>query len=235
MKELEDYHWFPQSFRRFQTDFIGFFVLKFQFYKPFVTHLKQLNWKGKQLDLCSGSGQPAISIFNDSNTFDNITLSDKFPDFHQPISNNIHFEMQSVDALTHVFESDVTYTMYNAFHHFTDAQKQLIVAKITEANAKAIFVEILNPNIVQIVKVLLAGTIGAFFLMPFVKPFSMKRLVFTYILPINLFTISYDGVVSVLKSKSIHQYKQLFSSSQVEVFKLNSLFQTLTVIQINSK
>jgi hypothetical protein len=53
-----------------------------------------------------------------------------------------------------------------------------------------------------LLKIIFTTTIGQIILTPFVKPFSWMRLVFTYIIPINLFTITWDGVVSVLKSES---------------------------------
>jgi hypothetical protein len=235
VKELEDYTWFPQLLRRFQTDYIGFFVMKFRFYDPFVSHLKQLNWNGKQFDLCSGSGQPALSIFQSSKGFDSLILSDKFPDFKHIDVVNVQVLDSSVDVLEMEFEANVTYTMFNALHHFSDAQKKDIVSKIIHVNGKAVFVEILNPSLLQCVKVVLAGTIGALLMMPFVRPFSAKRLFFTYLLPINLFTITYDGLVSVFKSRSVKKYRELFHSKQVEVFELKSKLQSLTVIQINSQ
>ena len=126
MKELEDYVWFPNSLRNFQTDFIGFVVSKFKVYHSFVTFLKELSLPSKpMIDLCSGSGEPAISIFKKSNCFSSLQLSDKFPN-----AISIIHEIKSVDVLEMKFESGNYYTMFNAFHHFSDEQKLAIVQKI---------------------------------------------------------------------------------------------------------
>jgi hypothetical protein len=80
MKELEDHSWFPPVLRNFQTEFIGFVVANFNVYDDFIQHLKSLSLPVQSMtDLCSGSGEPAISIFRKSICFSHLYLSDKFP------------------------------------------------------------------------------------------------------------------------------------------------------------
>ena len=70
MRELEDYTWFPTILRKFQMDFIGFVVSRFNFYDVFIQHLINNNETPIPMyDLCSGSGEPAITIFKKSNNF----------------------------------------------------------------------------------------------------------------------------------------------------------------------
>lgn len=225
MKELEDYSWFPKAFRNFQTEFIGFVVSKFNVYEPFINYIKSKKHKSTiMFDLCSGSGEPAQSIYLKSNVFNEVMLSDKFPS-----SNTI----LKLDVLNMNFEANKCYTMFNAIHHFTKEEKKQIVQKIKQVGAEAYFVEILEPTILFALKVLSATTIGNLILSPFVKPFSLKRLFFTYIIPINILTISYDGIISVLKSGSMEYYKELFKED-VNVFRLKKNLFTLVVIEIKS-
>jgi len=226
MKELEDYSWFPPVLRKFQTDFIGFVVSKFHIYESFIEYLNKQNVKSKiQYDLCSGSAEPANTIFHSVNCFDQLILSDKFPSYQN---------IQQLDVLDANYSDKYTYTMFNAFHHFTDNDKKAIVEKIKKSNAQAYFVEILEPSLFFIIKVLFATIIGTILLSPFIKPFSFKRLFFTYIIPINIINISYDGVISVLKSRSLNQYHKLFiNDHQVKVQRLKKDIRTLIVISIN--
>lgn len=70
----------PFHFRDLQTEFIGFVVAKFNIYGTFITHLQSSALPQVPMaDLCSGSGQPAISIFRQSRCFSRLTLSDKYP------------------------------------------------------------------------------------------------------------------------------------------------------------
>ncbi|MSQ79322.1 MAG: hypothetical protein EXR21_06565 [Flavobacteriaceae bacterium] len=94
MKELEDYHWFPSVLRNFQTEFIGFVVSRFHVYDAFVLYLQTLSLPVQpMMDLGSGSGEPAISIFKKSNCFSRLTLSDKYPNPLQLIDDKIRSQV----------------------------------------------------------------------------------------------------------------------------------------------
>lgn len=237
MKELEDYNWFPPILRNFQTDYIGFVVAKFNIYKVFVEFLtKQNTTANSMFDLCSGSGEPAISIFLASNKFTSLQLSDKFPNQTFKSKLGINYIDESIDVLNMEFNEGVTYTMYNAFHHFTDTDKKNIIEKCNAANSNLYIVEILEPTFFFILKVLALTTFGVLLFNPFVKPFSWKRLFFTYIIPLNIITISYDGVISVLKSRSIKTYTDMFRNFEnVKVFNLKKGISSLVVIELTQK
>ena len=82
IKELEDYNWFPQLFRHFQTAYIGSIIKWTKFYKPLVPvvqHLLNENKINNIQDLCSGSGMPAVFMQQQLSGDYKTTLSDKFP------------------------------------------------------------------------------------------------------------------------------------------------------------
>lgn len=235
MKELEDYSWFPSVLRNFQTEFIGFVVSRFNIYDAFITHLKELpRHQQSMTDLCSGSGEPAITIFTKSKCFSHLSLSDKYPGNVPATDARITYEMQSTDVLDMEFKKGTCYTMFNAFHHFKDEEKVGIVQHIQHSGSDAFIVEILEPNFIVLLKVLFATTIGSLVLTPLITPFSLKRLFFTYILPINILAITYDGIVSVCKSRTVKQYQDLFAESgqPVHVFRLKSKLSALVVLHI---
>ena len=47
---------------------------------------------------------------------------------------------------------------------------------------------------------------------PFIRPFELKRLVFTYLIPILPILVLWDGVVSCLRTYSINELKVLVQS-----------------------
>ena len=98
----------------------------------------------------------------------------------------------------------------------------------------AFFVEILEPNPLCFLKVLLSTTLGTLVMTPFIQPFSLLRLGLTYILPVNILTITFDGVVSVFKSRSVHQYRKRLASvgSDLEVFRLRTGWTPIVVIHL---
>lgn len=235
MKELEDYSGFPEILRNFQTDYIGYVVKTFSIYNPFIDLLKTHQKEGNNMfDLCSGSGEPAISIYQKSKMFKTLTLSDKYPNQLHIKDETITYISESIDALKYQFNIDSVYTMFNAIHHFDDEQKTEIIKRIQIKNHSAYCVEILQPTLKCFIQVLFASTIGVLVLTPFIQPFNLKRLFFTYIIPINVFTIAYDGCVSVLKSRSAKQYRKLFIGfgNSVEVLEIGNFLSPLLVIRL---
>ena len=235
MNELEDLPYFPSLLRNFQTEFIGFVVTRFNVYGAFIKYIQSLSIPLQQMiDLCSGSGEPAKHIFKESNCFSHLILSDKFPN-RLLNTDKISYLPNSVDVLEMEFQSGVCYTMFNAFHHFNDEDKLKIAKNILASGSPSFFVEILEPNIVCLLKVLFITTIGNLLLTPLVRPFSFTRILFTYIIPVNIITITYDGIVSVFKSRSINQYQKLFVGHEdsIEIFKLKKDLSRLIIIQIH--
>jgi ubiquinone/menaquinone biosynthesis C-methylase UbiE len=238
LKELEDYKWFPSVLRNFQTEFIGYMVLVFDVYDVFVDYLNKAHLPKRPMkDLCSGSGEPAISIFNKSTCFNSLSLSDKFPNTIDAGTCKILNEIHEQDVLSMDFKNNTCYTMFNAFHHFSDGDKLKISQRIQQKKAVAFFVEMLEPTLLCFLKVLFITIMGSLLFTPFIKPFSYSRLIFTYLIPINLFTITFDGLLSVVKSRSIKQYQQLFSNDvrPVKVFRLQRGLSSLVVIQLGTE
>jgi hypothetical protein len=235
LKELEDHSWFPVSLRNFQTEFIGYVVSKFNIYNGFVKYLNKLSLPVQTMtDLCSGSGQPAIGIFTKSNCFNRLVLTDKYPNVLFTQDERITYDAKSIDVLQMVFKPNQCYTMFNAFHHFEDKDKLKIVQKIKESGSSAFFVEILEPRVDCLLKIFLTTTIGTIIFTPFLKPFSFKRLLFTYIIPINIFTIAMDGIISVFKARSLKHYQKLFTKiDDLKVVRLNNGLTPIILIQIH--
>jgi hypothetical protein len=218
LKELEDYNWFPNMFRKFQLEFIGSLVNWFGFYKPIIPLAKNLLANAKTnavFDLCSGSGKPAIYLQNKLGNNFVTTLTDKFPQKKIPTSSIIYLQ-QPINVLNIITEKEKLYTMYNAFHHFDDEQQRNILQLFSTNQSSILIVEILTPSFFTFLNVVFSGTIGQLILTPFVKPFSFWRLFFTYVIPVNIFTVVYDGIISVLKSKSVKQY-QILTSKVIQV------------------
>jgi hypothetical protein len=103
-----------------------------------------------------------------------------------------------VDALGGELPGDGLLTLFNAFHHFTPEQQRQFVR--SHASRGVMIFEVLQPTAFAFLNILFTTTVGQLLLAPFVRPFRWERLLFTYLLPINLITIPWDGLVSVLRS-----------------------------------
>jgi hypothetical protein len=232
LKELEDSSWFPSILRNFQTEFIGFIVSHFGVYNPLIRYLQALALPDmEQVDLCSGSGQPAIHIFEATRCFQQLSLTDKFPNQYHGTNKKIIYKAVKTDVLRMTFESGKCYTMFNAFHHFSADEKLFIVQKIQGAGSHFIFAEILEPRFFCASKVIFISTAGQLLFSPFIKPFSLKRLFFTYIIPLNLITVTLDGVISVIKSGKPCYYTALFKQMEcIKIKRMQGLLSPVIII-----
>jgi hypothetical protein len=127
------------------------------------------------------------------------------------------------------------YSIFNAFHHFTSEQQKQLIKKMKEARASCIIAEVLEPTWICFLQV----TLAALILQPLtawaMRPFSILRLIITYLIPIQLITVAWDGWLSVLKSKTVNQYKKLlseFTDNQytIEIKRIHQLQGNLIII-----
>lgn len=223
LKELEDHDWFPATLRRWQMDFIGNVAVWTQLYKPLVPVLDKLiadNTSTRLQDVCSGSGMPAIFIHNKLNNKIPMLLTDKYP-VSARSDSRVAYANDPVDINELQPSADTVYTMYNAFHHFSTGQQNELVEKFSRNKTPFLFAEVLEPGVFRIIKIFFTGTIGQLLAAPFVKPFSLARLFFTYIIPVNLFTVTYDGIISVIRSKTVDQYATQFATISTFSFKIS--------------
>jgi len=200
--ELEDLPGFPSVLRRQQVEFIGWLVDSFGVYAPVMPMLSGVlvrTGNAHITDLGSGSGgpihylarQPGLSHLR-------ILLTDRYPIPTDTILEHVSWHPSPVDALSSNAPGDGLLTLFNAFHHFTPAQQKQLVQ--LHAPRGLLVFEVLQPTVFCFLKILFTTTIGQLLLAPFVRPFRWERLLFTYVLPINLLTIPWDGLVSVLRS-----------------------------------
>jgi hypothetical protein len=231
MKELEDYDWFPQLLRKQQVGFIGSVVKWFKIYQPLVPILQQAAQQHTLLcitDCCSGSGDPAIWMHQQLTGPVQTTLTDKFPQSAAMNHSGIEYKKASSDVLQLQPLPGELYTMYNAFHHFTDEEQKKILQQFADNRSQFLIAELLQPDFLTLLNVIFTSTVGQLLLTPFIRPFSLLRLLFTYLLPINIVTVTYDGIVSVFKSKTVKQYQWLKAQVSTRTY-------SITVSQIKSK
>jgi hypothetical protein len=199
--ELEDQLWFPSWMRRMQTEYIGWLVHRFGVYGPLAPVLADMLERagvGEVTDLGAGSGGPSMALAQQKALTDvSFVLTDLFPSPSETGSNRVRWHHEPVDALAAPIHLSGLRTMFNAFHHFEETDKQKLLAG---AGKHGLFVaEVLQPDVWCFLKIAFTTTVGQVLLAPFVRPFRWERLLFTWILPVNLVTVTWDGLASVTK------------------------------------
>lgn len=206
--ELEDKAWFPNQLRTMQTEYIGWLVSSFGVYRQLIPLLqKHLPLNTHTIhDLCSGSGDPLIFV---KQQLKNQTLQFFLSDLYPPLkvgAEEVSYCTDSLNALEVEAKSGTCYTMFNALHHFNSAQRAQLIQNL--GSSGFMFAEILQPRISDGLKIAFVTTLGQLLLAPFVKPFRWRRMLFTYVVPINLITVFWDGMVSVIRAISHRQLER---------------------------
>lgn len=234
MKELEDYPWFPSFLRVQQMDFIGWLPVAFGLYEPLVPMVRALlrgNSATMITDLCSGSGRPAEALAASLGV--DCRLTDLYPSASAELLDVLHLGLDQPEGVL---------TMFNAFHHFNKEQQQSILDQIASLQqpgghrSPCMLVELLHPGLLDYIKIFVTCTVGQLLLAPFVRPFRWSRLLLTYLLPVNLLTITFDGLVSVGRSMPLQYYQDLCREATTAEYGFDAQhtrtrwFTTLTVI-----
>lgn len=209
LKELEDYPWFPSYLRKMQLEYVGWISVQLKLYRPLLKLLNRFP-SNQWVDLASGSGWPAFYIQKNASHQIHYTLSDLYPDsVSNKVKKHVEVERESLNLVNFQPQIGKQYSIFNAFHHFTSEQQKQLIKKMKEARAGCIIAEVLEPSWLCFIQV----TLAAFILQPLtvwaIRPFSILRMITTYLIPIQLITVAWDGWLSVLKSKSLKQYKVL--------------------------
>jgi hypothetical protein len=219
--EFEDLKWFPTFLRNYGTDFLQFLSNKTKMYKPIIPIIKKgLEKSGTNqiIDLGSGGGGGLIWLNSElKKDIPNlkITLTDYYPNisafkFTKKQADNFEYVEKSVDARNVPTELNGLRTQFLSLHHFRpyDA-KQILQNTINLNNSIAIF-EAQERSIPSILAMLFSP-ISVLLTTPFIRPFKLGRVIFTYLIPIVPLFVLWDGVVSSLRTYSVKEMKELVS------------------------
>ena len=218
--ELEDQPWFPRTIRDFATDYLRFVEAKFALHKPVVPLVRDaLEQSGAAhvVDLCSGGGGPVLALYEAlaaEGISIHFTLTDMYPnlDAFRDISAlhpaAISYIANSVDATTVPSELPGLRTMFNAFHHFAPALARSILSSAVEARQPIAIFEVPERALSTILPLLLCPLFVAV-ATPFIRPFSWRRLLWTYLIPVVPLISLWDGVISQFRAYTVAEMLEL--------------------------
>lgn len=220
--EFEDLSWFPSFLRNYGTDFLQFLSNKTKMYKPIIPIIKKgLEKSGTDqiIDLGSGGGGGLIWLNSElKKDIPNlkITLTDYYPNisafkFTKKQADNFEFVEKSVDARNVPAELNGLRTQFLSFHHFRpDDAKQILQNAINSNSSIAIFEG--QERSVPSILAMLFSPISVLLTTPFIRPFRLERIIFTYLIPIVPLFVLWDGIVSSLRTYSIKEMNELIGT-----------------------
>lgn len=227
--EFEDFNWLPYFIRSGVTNLIR--VLHKLTATSEVLSSLLLNIEDKYsfnqiVDLGSGSGGPmpeVIESINRSKTKQNVKLilSDFYPnpsivsEINSQKLKNVSYLKSSLNAKSLDKAPKGIKTMIASFHHMKPATAKEILMSAQINKQPILIYEIAKNNIPTLIWwLLLPISLVILFLMtlfmtPFVKPLSLKQLIFTYIIPVIPIVYAWDGQASIMRTYTFSDIKTL--------------------------
>jgi hypothetical protein len=225
--EFNDLAWFPNVWRNLMTDYLHFVEVKFEMFKFVAPKVKEVLEKCRSAeiaDLCSGATGPVIEtqkwLLKEFDQQVQVTVTDLYPSLEKfrataEENKNVEFISTPIDATKVPGNLKGVRTLFNAFHHFqpetarkilenaVQEQKGIAVFEATQRTFLGIFSMFLTPLIVWLTT-------------PFIRPLTLPRILWTYLIPVIPLTVLWDGTVSALRTYSTRELKEMSASIPAE-------------------
>jgi hypothetical protein len=212
--ELHEQSWCPAAIRNGVTDClhaVANLARQFQNVAPKLQHALDQTGAPCVVDLCSGGGGPWLNLYwrvrQRSGQPMPIVLTDLYPNVQamraaaQRSGQQICYIAAPVDA-TCMPEALVGFrTLFTAFHHFAPVQAQAILQDAIDHEQGIAIFEQTHRNAAALIMMLTLPWL-ALLVAPWIRPFRLSRLFWTYILPAIPLILCIDGMVSCLRTYS---------------------------------
>lgn len=219
--EFHEQAWFPSSCRDAVTDTLESILGLENLYAPIVPRLCRALQEAKThqvVDLCSGGGGPwtrMLPVFEKQENFPvSVCLTDKYPNVEafgharNASKNKIGFRSDPVDA-THIpAELKGFRTLFTSFHHFQPSEAHALLRDAVNNQRGVGIFEVPGRSLLTVLLVFLVPVV-AFAVVPFIRPFRLSRLIWTYLIPLSPVVLFLDGIVSCLRAYSLAELSDL--------------------------
>lgn len=208
--EFEDQKWFPSFLRNYGTDFLQFLSNMSKMYNPIIPVLeKGLEVAGMNqiLDLGSGGGGGLLWLNEElkkNNPDIKIVLTDYYPnttafEYTSKQASNISYIKTPIDARDVPKDLKGLRTQFLSLQNAVDSNSSIAIFEGQERSFISLFAMFFSP-------------ITVLLMTPFIRPFKLGRILFTYIIPIVPIFVLWDGLVSSLRTYSVKEMHQLVNS-----------------------
>lgn len=221
--EFEDLHWFPASLRDYMTDYLQYAANRFNAYKNVIPILRRgVEAAGNStiIDIASGGGGGMLSIAKhlQKEVPDlRIVLTDYYPNtasFRKTkaqLPDTIDYLTESINAMNMPGALKGFRTQFLSLHHFRPADAQAILQDAVDNRQPIGIFEGQQRNFKSFL-VVLAAPVMLLLFTPFIKPFRIGRLIFTYLIPVMPVTLLWDGIISVLRTYTVAEMQDMAAS-----------------------
>lgn len=222
--EFEDFPWFPDFLRQSLTLYLNTIHRIMgtpQIIAPVVLSMLKKNRTNQIVDLCSGGGgaMPEVGrlLHEEYKEPIQLTLSDLYPNtgvantLNSSGKNWLRYETKPVNAGSVERERRGLRTMICSFHHMPPPVAKKILQDAYEKRQPICIFELTDnaaPKAIWWLPFPLS-MIMVFIFTLMVRPFTFKQFFFTYVIPILPPIIAWDGTVSIARTYTESDLKEL--------------------------
>lgn len=186
--------WCPKFIKKLVAEFLSWFVVKVNATKPFIPLIE--------------------SMVNDAHSNQIINIDFNIGAGIESVKPYLKEDIQIKSIPISDFNTDTkgVYLFLNSFHQLNVKQAKEILSQIVNSKNPIIIVEGNNDSLWQVVGMTVFVPLTTLLTAPFVKPFRLTRLLFTYIIPVLPLIITIDGCIALLKLYNPKDLLELTSS-----------------------
>ena len=218
--EIHDQAWFPDFLRDAVTDTLRMmFGIGRVYHSVMPRFMAAMRRSGSSrvLDLCSGGGGAWTNLRgvldSEGHGAPDVCLTDKYPNaaaFEKAKARSkskIDFLAQPVDATDIPADLGGFRTFFTAFHHFSPKQARAILEDAVAHDRGIGIFEAPGRSVLPLLFAMFMPMVSLG-LAPFLRPFTWRRMFWTYAIPVVPFVLWFDGVISCLRVYSPRELRE---------------------------
>ncbi|MEM9718931.1 MAG: hypothetical protein AAGA10_06780 [Bacteroidota bacterium] len=196
--------WVPQLFKDLVYEFMTWFVGKIHAAKPFMPILNEA--------LTHTHSNAIVAIDHG--------IGAGFETVEPYLEDDISVEQISIDQFK--AEQSALYVSVNGFHQLSPDRAAHLLQEVAHRKHPIAILEGNNDSLWQVVGMLVFVPLTVILTAPFVKPFRVTRLLFTYVIPILPLLTLMDGFLALFKLYNPKDLQELYQSLEVPNYRWRS-------------
>lgn len=222
----------PEVLRRLATDYlhtVGRVFRAFEPVEPLLAAALSASGQRRVVDLCSGGTGPVVEVAEavrrKRGIEPSLVLTDLYPNeaaFAAAAGRSslpLVGEREPIDARQVPARLTGVRTLFDAFHHFEPQAARDILRDAAQSRAPILIVEATERSLRGVLGMLIFVPLLVLLLTPFVRPFRVWRLLLTYVIPVAVPLITFDGVVSCLRSYTQAELREMTSGLETDSYR----------------
>ena len=167
------------------------------------------------VDLCAGAAVPPVALqrrLKARGRTAEVILTDLCPNLpafeRAALTTGCRYRSDSIDATSLPSELTGLRTVFNALHHFPPDLARGILADAVSSRQAILIVEIPHRSPLGVVSTA-AFSVLCLLLTPLIRPLSLDRFLWTYLIPVIPLMVGFDGAMSSLRAYDLDELSAL--------------------------